>query len=65
MARVYSPEEVIRRMKLNEPPCFGSVEDTIREYNMFVTEHAELMSKVREDIKSRPHKTLRVAFIQW
>lgn len=65
MARIYSPEEVVRRMKLDEPPCFGPIDDSIKEHNMFVTEHKELMSKVGEDMKSRPHKSLRLAFIQW
>ncbi|CDI86960.1 hypothetical protein, conserved [Eimeria praecox] len=65
MARVYSPDEVVRKMKLTEPPCFGPIDDMIREYNMFVVENMELMSKVREEIKSRAHKSLRVGFIQW
>ncbi|CDJ49789.1 hypothetical protein, conserved [Eimeria brunetti] len=65
MARVYSPDELIRKLKLQEPPCFGSIDEAIREYNIFVTEHGELMNAVREEIKAKPHRTLRVAFIQW
>ncbi|CDJ35604.1 uncharacterized protein EMH_0076120 [Eimeria mitis] len=65
MARVYSPEEVIRRLQLSEPPCYGPVDDIIREYNLYVTEHTDLMNKMRETVKRKPHKSLRLAFIQW
>lgn len=65
MARVYSPEEVVRRLRLPKPPCLGPLEDTLREFNMFVTENGEAMEKVREGIKSKPHKAFRLAYIQW
>ncbi|XP_026191282.1 uncharacterized protein LOC34623305 [Cyclospora cayetanensis] len=65
MARIYSPDEVVRRLKLHYYPCFGPLDDMIREYNLFVTEHAEVMSKVRESILAKPHKAFRLAYIQW
>ena len=65
MARLYSPEEVVRRLKLKSPPCLGSLDESLREYGMFVTEHAALMKQVREKIMKKRHKRFGLAYIQW
>ncbi|KAL8438235.1 hypothetical protein ACSSS7_000324 [Eimeria intestinalis] len=65
MARVYSPNEVVRRLRMHQPPCFGSIDDDIKEYSLFVTEHAERMNRVRDRILAQQHKKFRLAYINW
>ncbi|KAL8427248.1 hypothetical protein Efla_002686 [Eimeria flavescens] len=65
MARIYSPNEVVRRLHLQHPPCFGPVDDELKEFNLFVTEHAERMRVIKQRMQRRPHKRLRLAYITW
>ncbi|KAL8449248.1 hypothetical protein Emed_003232 [Eimeria media] len=65
MAKIYSPNEVVRRLRMHQPPCFGSIDDDVKEYSLFVTEHAERMNKVRDRILAKPHKRFRLAYINW
>ncbi|KAL8455039.1 hypothetical protein Emag_001166 [Eimeria magna] len=65
MAKIYSPNEVVRRLRMHQPPCLGSVDDNLREYSLFVTEHEERMNQIRERILAKPHKRFRLAYISW
>lgn len=70
MARIYSPEEVVRRLQMSRAPCLYSIEETIREYEMFVVEHHNLIYNMREEIlrnkeKGKGFDRLRLGLIQW
>lgn len=65
MARIYSPEEAILRPPLGESHLAGTLEESLRDYELFVTKHAALTNQVREKIITKRHKRFRLAYIQW
>ncbi|OEH76876.1 hypothetical protein cyc_04470 [Cyclospora cayetanensis] len=65
MARIYNPEEAVQRLHLHHSPRLGSLEESLKEYQLFVIDHERTMNKIRDAMIKESHSRLRLAYIQW